>query len=395
MLNIRSNAAAIVIAALFASHALAQDTKTNLDATLKELEKSKKAQSDIDKRIKRLNKEMESIQSEGVKLAASISSKESEIEKKNASLTVLQREREKKRDVFKSHREGAAKLLQAMVRMQRMPKELVVAMPGKKDDLLRTASALHISFDAAEKEMSEVAVQLRELGELETKISAKKQALKEEKILLRAEQKALEKRLSERQTLQRKLNSEQDSLNARIAKLSRESSSLKDLLGRINKEGTLFSHIGLPRNKPTVPTTKRDKSFYAMKGALPYPTRGQLIHQYGQRKGSNNHYKGHVIRTAPRARITAPYSGNVVFTGRFMDYGNMVIIQHNKAYHSLLSGLSRIDVEPGQRVFTGEPLGVMGNTAKSQELYLELRKNSKAIDPTLWMGNLNRNLAAN
>lgn len=373
----------------------ASATQDGLNATKQELETSRATQKDIDEKLKMLQKDMEQIQEEGVKLATAIHDKEELIDQKNESLSDLQKQYETKAQALRLRRKDSGNLLQAMIRMQRMPKEFVVATPAKVDDLLRTASALNVSYTAADHSMKELGAQLQELSSLQKNISLTQQNLKNERLELKKSQKELELKITERQKLRTKLTSEQEAINARIALLSKQSSSLHDLVGKLRDDEQLSSHMAPKRGRPASTPSDQSKSFSDMKGALPYPTTGRIMHRFGDRKGVNDRYNGTVLLTNPGAQITAPYRGSIVFTGEFMDYGNMVIIQHNNTYHSLLSGLARIDVEPGQQVITGEPIGVMGNTTSSQQLYLEIRKNSKAIDPATWMGNLKRSLAAN
>jgi septal ring factor EnvC (AmiA/AmiB activator) len=50
-----------------------------------------------------------------------------------------------------------------------------------------------------------------------------------------------------------------------------------------------------------------------------------------------------------------------------------------------MAGLDRIDVVIGQLVFGGEPVGVMGYADDGRpELYLELRRNNRPVDPLPW-----------
>ena len=68
----------------------------------------------------------------------------------------------------------------------------------------------------------------------------------------------------------------------------------------------------------------------------------------------------------------------------------MVIIHHSDNFHTLLAGLQKIDVEVGQFLLEGEPIGAMGDDADEQELYVELRKDNQPIDPAPWMSALKR-----
>jgi septal ring factor EnvC (AmiA/AmiB activator) len=82
-----------------------------------------------------------------------------------------------------------------------------------------------------------------------------------------------------------------------------------------------------------------------------------------------------------------------VYAGDFRSYGRLLIINAGGGYHILLAGLSQIDVQVGQFVLTGEPVGVMEAAAKSAQtksqntgpiLYIEFRKDQRPIDPDPW-----------
>ena len=72
-----------------------------------------------------------------------------------------------------------------------------------------------------------------------------------------------------------------------------------------------------------------------------------------------------------------------------------MIISHGPEYHTLLAGMTRLDAEVGQWVLKGEPVGQMatqdeitktttGGTV-GQDLYVELRRMGKPINPLPWI----------
>jgi len=88
------------------------------------------------------------------------------------------------------------------------------------------------------------------------------------------------------------------------------------------------------------------------------------------------------LETAPGAQVVAPFEGRIVYAGNFRGYGELLIIEHGEGYHSLLSGLARIDSAMGQWVVSGEPVGVMGRSDRGNPvLYVELRRNGHPINP--------------
>jgi septal ring factor EnvC (AmiA/AmiB activator) len=66
----------------------------------------------------------------------------------------------------------------------------------------------------------------------------------------------------------------------------------------------------------------------------------------------------------------------------------------------LLAGLDKVQVEIGQFVLMGEPVGTMGSRTIGQAvttsagvqrptLYIEMRKNNEPVDPTGWWADSN------
>ena len=103
-----------------------------------------------------------------------------------------------------------------------------------------------------------------------------------------------------------------------------------------------------------------------------------------------------MINARDAATVVAPYDGTVIYAGRFEGFGLILIIEHGEGYHTLLAGLGRIDLQVGQRVLAGEPVGTMrsqqaGGGTGSPELYVELRHNGDPIDPLPWFAGLTGN----
>jgi murein DD-endopeptidase MepM/ murein hydrolase activator NlpD len=66
-------------------------------------------------------------------------------------------------------------------------------------------------------------------------------------------------------------------------------------------------------------------------------------------------------------------------------YGNCVVIRHFNGLETYYAHLDQLDVEPGDLVFTGELIGLGGNTGRSDgpHLHFETRYKSFAFDPFL------------
>jgi len=148
---------------------------------------------------------------------------------------------------------------------------------------------------------------------------------------------------------------------------------------------------------PRKPVTS-SREFAAARGRLRWPVAGNVVQHYGEKIHQNETHRGLTLAGRQQAQVVAPFAGEVVFTGPFLDYGQMVILRYGKDYLLLLAGLSRVDCTMGQHLSAGEPLGQLGNTGFRPAngrvklpqgralLYLELRHHRKPIDPGAWFG---------
>jgi murein DD-endopeptidase MepM/ murein hydrolase activator NlpD len=92
------------------------------------------------------------------------------------------------------------------------------------------------------------------------------------------------------------------------------------------------------------------------------------------------------ISAAPGQPVATPEAGRVVFAGTFRSYGNLLIIEHQREYHTLLWGFSKLDVAKGDRVRTGQVVGVMADdAARTPALHVELRHNGRPVNPLPWL----------
>jgi len=146
-------------------------------------------------------------------------------------------------------------------------------------------------------------------------------------------------------------------------------------------EGPLAGPPG--RMKPAIP-------FHLAKGKLPLPAQGRIAVSFGETTSNGRKSQGIVIQTRHGAQVTSPTDGWVVYAGEFRSYRQLLIINAGGGYHVLLAGLSHIDVQVGQFLLAGEPVGTMSVTPGGQStdnapvLYVEFRKEGRPIDPAPW-----------
>jgi septal ring factor EnvC (AmiA/AmiB activator) len=109
------------------------------------------------------------------------------------------------------------------------------------------------------------------------------------------------------------------------------------------------------------------------------PVVGEVVRGFAS-PGEGGPARGVTLAAAPGARVVAPCAGLVAFAAPFRSYGRLVILECAPGQHLVLGGMERLDVQAGQRLRAGEPLGVLG-AAPRPTLYVELRRRGEPVDP--------------
>ncbi|WP_396594647.1 murein hydrolase activator EnvC family protein [Brevundimonas sp. R86498] len=103
---------------------------------------------------------------------------------------------------------------------------------------------------------------------------------------------------------------------------------------------------------------------------LSAPVSGAPLARYGD--GSTG------WRWSSGGAVTAPADARVDHAGPLSGWGQVVILDLGSGWRAVLAGLDETAVEPGDRVADGQALG---SAARGGEVYLELRRLDRAVDP--------------
>ncbi|MFN4234218.1 MAG: peptidoglycan DD-metalloendopeptidase family protein [Bacteroidia bacterium] len=112
-----------------------------------------------------------------------------------------------------------------------------------------------------------------------------------------------------------------------------------------------------------------------------HPYFGEVTSDFGPRK-YRYHY-GIDIKLETGDTVFAAFDGVVRIAKYSKTYGNVVLIRHFNGLETLYAHLSKIDVEIGQEVVTGQAIGLGGNTGRStgSHLHFEVRYKGEPINP--------------
>ena len=88
--------------------------------------------------------------------------------------------------------------------------------------------------------------------------------------------------------------------------------------------------------------------------------------------------------TAPKGTgILAAREGKVIYSGWMRGYGRVVIIKHDKTFHTVYAHNSKNVVKRGEYVSRGQKIAKVGSTGNStgNHLHFEIRVKDKPVDP--------------
>ncbi|AMD48287.1 hypothetical protein F783_005165 [Bordetella holmesii F627] len=113
--------------------------------------------------------------------------------------------------------------------------------------------------------------------------------------------------------------------------------------------------------------------------SLIWPAEGKLTRGYN---GSSSN--GLVIANVSGSPVKAAAAGTVAYASNGLrGYGNLVIVRHGSTFITIYAHNRKLLVKQGQSVKQGQQIAEMGNSdASSNQLYFELRRDGKPVDPT-------------
>ncbi|GLX78176.1 non-catalytic member of peptidase subfamily M23B [Thalassotalea insulae] len=182
---------------------------------------------------------------------------------------------------------------------------------------------------------------------------------------------ALEKSSRQRKQTVTELNQQLLNSKQQLEKLLAEEANLTEALERIarlSKQEVNLNGLG------------------KLKRQLSWPVKGRISRSFGSRKQDYLKWKG-VLLSAPIGReVKTIHNGTILFSDWLKGYGLVTVVDHGKGYMSLYGHNQALLKSVGDRVETGEPIALVGQSGGQSQpaLYFEIRHNGQAVNPKLW-----------
>ena len=131
-------------------------------------------------------------------------------------------------------------------------------------------------------------------------------------------------------------------------------------------------------------STKTDTTYLSLiipESKYVQPVPGNVTSNFGWRR--RGYHFGIDLQLKTGDTVSTCFDGVVRLTKRSRSYGFVVVIRHYNGLETLYAHLSKILVQPNQKVTAGEPIGLGGNTGWSygSHLHWESRYLGAAINP--------------
>ena len=223
-------------------------------------------------------------------------------------------------------------------------------------------------------QIAQIQAQVQHLDALDVELAQQQTELASLKAAQQLQLQQLERARNDRQQVLASLTAAAHTREQSLARLKSQQAGLEGLLKELN------------RSLKTAPPPDNATAFGRSRGELPWPVAGQVTAKFGDNRASGVKWEGVVIATERDAPVRAVSAGRVVYADWLPGLGLLAIVDHGEGYMSLYAHNDRLLKAVGEPVAAGEGIAEAGDTGgrAAPELYFEIRRNGKPVDPAPW-----------
>jgi len=345
------------------------ELQKELEATLQSLTQKQGEESGLEKdlgalqgEIRRVERMVRRSQKELERLMAAINAAEKRLNRLQADLGASRSLMEKR--LVTLYKEGDVGLLRFLLSEKISPAVLL----ERYAFLSRMAS-----YDR--QLISEYRQQLQQEQEVLEELTAARTRQQAVTAQHREEQQTLNTAKSVKRKLLSRIRKDQKLLDGLLADLRAREAQLNDLVKRLERE-------------QSASYTDGGAGLSAVKGVLPWPMDGLVRVEFGTSQqgelGTLIDSKGLEIEAVVETPVRAIAPGTVLFAKQMRGFGKLMIVDHGSKDYSLYAHLSRLSKTVGERVSSGEILGLSGFEGRDS-LYFEIRHGGQPLNPAEWL----------
>lgn len=298
------------------------------------------------------------------------------------TLAALNREKAEREKVLAEIKKEKRNRLASVKYLKAAARELESTLRALEEEQIRERQkAEQAAREAAEKKAKEAARKAAEAKVEKAKIKAEQAARREAEArkaaAAKAEQQAMEARKKRKEVAARRAS---------------EIAAARKQPPPVQKKPAVAPPAP-PKRAVPAPEQKSlpQKDFSALRGLLQLPVSGNIVSKFGKyiepHSGAVNYRNGIEIQAGRGTPIRAVFSGQTIFSSWIKGYGNVVIIDHGKHYHTVYAHVEEVFCAKGKPVKAGEVIATVGDSGAfgGPTLYFEIRHRGSPVDPLKWV----------
>ena len=270
------------------------------------------------------------------------------------------------------NQQSLTRLLGALQMYQRNPPPALLVDPHSARDAVRAAILINAITPELARRARAFTLQSEALKQVRRQADAASGILFQVQSATADRQARIEDLIDQKRALEAQLHDDAAVAGADVQRLGARARSLGELVH------TLGAHDD---------SADAEDADAALPARLTAPLQGVPVHDFGQAGADPRRSEGLTWSADPDASVLSPVAASVDYAGPLKGWGLVLILKAGD-YHLVLAGLGSVSAEAGRTVAAGEPVGRMpqaGGPAQARpELYLEVRRAARPVDPARW-----------
>jgi septal ring factor EnvC (AmiA/AmiB activator) len=351
----------------------AKKTEAQLEALKSEIERVARQVSNDEVEKSRLNKELRSADVSVGKARQGLDGVRRQRAETAARRTSLAAEKKERESDLSRERDALAAQLRAAYMIGR-EEPLKLLLNQKDPERAGRMFAYYGYFGRARAgQIHEIEDNVQSLAQLDAQLEAEDGKLAQLEKSQRAQLADLEEARQHRSIVLASLEAEAHTRAESLERLRTQQAGLEKLL----KE--------LRRALEKLPTDTND-AFARLRGKLAWPVSGRVLARFGETRAGGVKWDGVLVATERGAPVRAISPGRVIYADWLPGLGLLTIIDHGNGYMSLYGHNEQLYKAVGEQVAAGDAIASAGDSGGTPrpELYFEIRKAGRPIDPRPW-----------
>lgn len=293
----------------------------------------------------------------------------------NRELAVLETEQQNYLSSLSDRRKLLSEQILAAYRLGRESRLKLVLNQDSPALVARTIAYYDYFSRSQSSRINELRQVLDTLDQMQAKISVELSALDEVQSQQQNVLDELTIQRHQRQAIIDELSSQIGTDESRLTELKANQTDLEVLLEQLSN---VLADIPADLGKRLGPAE--------LKGKMPMPVKGRVKFAYGKPRSAGLRWHGWLINASNGTEVEAIAYGRVAYSDWLRGYGLLIIIDHGDGFMSLYANNESLLHEVGDWVEPGTAISTVGSSAlNGNGLYFEIRKDGKAMDPSVWL----------